>query len=135
VFVTSEEFEHMKKLMNDIVSTSYNDATDTRKNLENIYIETIKQYLGASESDKMIKNMKLDEIMQYVTGIPTRSVLFKKYRLKDIESKLTSADLKEMISIIRDKKEKLRSIESDSNYRRFDMDKRTFYWIPDDYLP
>jgi hypothetical protein len=135
VFVTAQEYQLIKKLMDDIVSSANNDNTDLREKLTQVYTETLKQYLGGAESGKVIDNMKMDEVMAYVTGIHTHSELFKKYKIKDIKNKLTPADLTNLVELIRKKRDLLRKIEADTEYRRMDMDKRTYYWIPDDYLP
>ncbi len=137
VFVTGEEYFSIKKLMDDIVSTFNNGGTDLRVKLADIYRETVKQYLGGIESDKIIDKMSPDSIMYYVTGIHTRSEIFKKYKIKDFANPKTFSnnELKGLVDIIRDKREKLVSIETDNAYHKFEMDKKIYYWIPDDYLP
>jgi hypothetical protein len=137
IFVTGGEYFQIKKLMDDIVSTFNNGGTDLREKLSIIYRETIKQYLGGFESDKVIDKMSPDSIMYFVMGIHTRSEIFKKYKIKDFANVKTfpNSELKKLVDIIRDRREKLVSIETDNTYHKFEMDKQIFYWIPDDYLP
>ena len=136
VFVTAAEYFNIKKLMDDVVSISNNSSGDLREKLKILFRETVKEYLGGIESNAMIDKMTPDSIMYFVTGIHTKSEIFKKYTIKSFDSPktFTQNDMIKLTDVIREKRDMLRNIEVDQVHK-FEMDRHIFYWIPDEYLP
>ncbi|HRH65584.1 MAG TPA: type VI secretion system protein TssR [Bacteroidia bacterium] len=108
---------------------------ELRKNLVDSYKQLAISYYGAKESKSAINKKSLAEIMGLITGLPSRSDLFTKYTISDLESSraVTVQSLKDIAGEINDIKTDLERIRSRQSYSFTSYD-QIYYWIPAEAL-
>ena len=108
---------------------------ELRKNLVDSYKQLAISYYGSRESKSAINKKSLSEIMGLITGLPSRSELFTKYTISDLESSrtVTVQILKDIAGEINDIKTDLERIRSRHSYSFTSYD-QTYYWIPAEAL-
>ncbi|MBK7850920.1 MAG: VWA domain-containing protein [Bacteroidetes bacterium] len=108
---------------------------ELRKNLVDSYKQLAISYYGSRESKSAINKKSLAEIMGLITGLPSRSELFTKYTISDLESSrtVTVQILKDIAGEINDIKTDLERIRSRHSYSFTSYD-QTYYWIPAEAL-
>ena len=108
---------------------------ELRKNLVDSYKQLAISYYGARESKSAINKKTLSEIMGLITGLPSRSDLFTKYTISDLESSraVTVQTLKDIAGEINDIKTDLERIRSRKSYSFTSYD-QMYYWIPAEAL-
>lgn len=108
---------------------------ELRKNLVDSYKQLAISYYGARESKSAINKKTLSEIMGLITGLPSRSDLFTKYTISDLESSraVTVQTLKDIAGEINDIKTDLERIRSRKTYSFTSYD-QMYYWIPAEAL-
>lgn len=108
---------------------------ELRKNLVDSYKQLAISYYGAKESKSAINKKSLSEIMGLMTGLPSRSSLFTKYSISDLENSrtVTIQILKDIAGEINDIKTDLERIRSGKSYSFTSYD-QIYYWIPAEAL-
>lgn len=114
--------------------------SDLRNELYETYESLAQTYFGKEIADdaKFLSKISIAQIIDRISGLPSRSQLLKDTKFTDIKdpAKIGDDKIEEIVTKIRTSYEALRAAKNDlKNEIRYPTDDGTFYWIPQDYLP
>ena len=129
LFFSQNELEELIQQLSIIYSTDASDALA----FQNAIVKMGQAMLGQFNEDD-IMNMDMDKLLGQIYGIPVPLNLCG-LDIKRIIN-MNKEDLKDYITVFKNKLEQLKQINSNSNYDgRFQRNGITYYWIPMDNMP
>jgi len=130
LFFTQNELEELIHQLSRI-NESY--VVSEPKAFQDAIIRMGQAMLGQLSEDD-IRNMDMDKLLGQIYGIPVTLNLCG-LDIKRIPN-MDRDDLRDYITVFRQKIENLKRINADSNYNgRFQRNRTTYYWIPMDDMP
>jgi len=130
LFFSQNELEELIQQLNRINST---EVISDAKAFQDAIIKMGQAMLGQFNEEE-IRNMDMDKLLGQIYGIPVPLNLcgLDIRRIPNMERD----DLRDYITVFRNKLENLKRINADSNYSgRFQRNRITYYWIPIDDMP
>ncbi|MBN2279958.1 MAG: hypothetical protein JXQ65_05210 [Candidatus Marinimicrobia bacterium] len=109
-----------------------------REALYETWLEILKEYLGETQNEEILKNLSMEQINEKLWELPGTHSMIGDIKLKDIynEALLTDRELNIYITKILEKHEKIQNIFFSHNYRfGFRSNERPYYWIEESMLP
>jgi hypothetical protein len=136
ILVNSDEVFELKRTLKELTDLDMTFA-EARKKVVNSYQETLFQHYGKNEGKQLLRTATIGDVIQLVTGLPSKSELLNNYRIADLESKRVVDDnqLQMIIQEIKKKLDRLESEIEDNDQYKFRSNDRTYYWLPQDVLP
>jgi len=130
LFFSQNELEELIQQLNKI-NESY--IVSDAKAFQDAIVKMGQAMLGQFNEDE-IRNMDMDKLLGQIYGIPVPINLCG-LDIKKIPN-MEKDDLKDYITVFKNKLDNLKRINSDSNYDgRFQRNRITYYWIPMDAMP
>ena len=130
LFFSQNELEELIQQLSKINSS---DVISDAKAFQDAIVKMGQAMLGQFNEDE-IRNMDMDKLLGQIYGIPVPLNLCG-LDIKRIPN-MDKEDLKDYITFFRNKLDRLKRINSDSNYDgRFQRNRITYYWIPMDDMP
>ncbi len=117
---------------------SATSGSQRREALYETWLEILKEYLGESQNEDLLKNLSMEQINKKLWELPGTHSMIGDIKLKDIhnEAILTDRELNIYISKILEKHGKIQNIFFSHNYRYgFRSNERPYYWIEESLLP
>ena len=130
LFFSQNELEDLIQQLSKINSS---EVVSDAKAFQDAIVKMGQAMLGQFNEDE-IRNMDMDKLLGQIYGIPVPLNLcgLDIKRIPNMEKE----DLKDYITVFKNKLDKLKRINSDSNYDgRFQRNRITYYWIPMDDMP
>lgn len=133
LFVDQDELDGLIEILNRLVIPGHS-VSERREGLYNAFIEILTVNYGIQAED--LEGWTLSEIMERITGLPSKSKLLANHKLSDIQetSIMTNSKLNDLILYIKSKRDGLLRIPSDKRYY-FREEFRNYYWLPQQVLP
>jgi integrase len=113
-------------------------GSQRREALYETWLEILKEYLGETQNEDILKNLSMEDINKKLWELPGTNSMIGEIKLKDIhnESIFTDRELNLYISKILEKHSKIQNIFFSHNYRYgFRSNERPYYWIDESLLP
>ena len=130
LFFSQNELEELIQQLNKI-NESY--VVSDAKAFQDAIVKMGQAMLGQFNEDE-IRNMDMDKLLGQIYGIPIPLNLCG-LDIKRIPN-MDKEDLKDYITVFKNKLDRLKRINSDSNYDgRFQRNRITYYWIPMEDMP
>ena len=130
LFFSQNELEELIQQLSKINSS---EAVSDAKAFQDAIVKMGQAMLGQFNEDE-IRNMDMDKLLGQIYGIPVPLNLCG-LDIKRIPN-MDKEDLKDYITVFRNKLDRLKRINSDSNYDgRFQRNRITYYWIPMEDMP
>jgi len=130
LFFSQNELEELIQQLSKMNST---EVISDAKAFQDAIVKMGQAMLGQFNEDE-IRNMDMDKLLGQIYGIPVPLNLCG-LDIKKIPN-MDKDDLKDYITFFRAKLEKLKRINSDSDYDgRFQRNRITYYWIPMEDMP
>jgi hypothetical protein len=130
LFFSQNELEELIQQLNAINSSN---VISDAKAFQDAIVKMGQAMLGQFHEDE-IRNMDMDKLLGQIYGIPVPLNLCG-LDIKKIPN-MEKDDLKDYITAFRNKLDRLKRINSDSNYDgRFQRNHITYYWIPMEDMP
>jgi len=130
LFFSQNELEELIQQLNKINSS---EVISDAKAFQDAIVKMGQAMLGQFNEDE-IRNMDMDKLLGQIYGIPVPLNLCG-LDIKKIPN-MEKDDLKDYITVFKNKLDQLKRINSDSNYSgRFQRNRITYYWIPMDDMP
>ncbi|MGB0931877.1 MAG: type VI secretion system protein TssR domain-containing protein, partial [Chitinophagales bacterium] len=126
-----ELYNQMKKFSK--ATTSVNNA---RREMQEVYLDILSTYLG-NEDDSFLQ-MDLQEINQYIFGLPGTSDFLKDITVSDITrtDRFTNADFNRFVARLENKLQTLGDIVNSADYSySFKSNDISYYWLSEDFIP
>ena len=130
LFFSQNELEELIQQLSKINST---EVISDAKAFQDAIVKMGQAMLGQFNEDE-IRNMDMDKLLGQIYGIPVPLNLcgLDIMRIPNMEKE----DLRDYITFFRMKLDRLKRINSDSNYDgRFQRNRITYYWIPMNDMP
>jgi hypothetical protein len=128
-------FSHneLEELIQQLSKINSSEAISDAKAFQDAIVKMGQAMLGQFDEDE-IRNMDMDKLLGQIYGIPVPLNLCG-LDIKRIPN-MDREDLRDYINEFRVKLDRLKRINSDSNYTgRFQRNRVTYYWIPMDDMP
>jgi hypothetical protein len=105
-----------------------------REKLKESWIEILSKNYGVGSSE--IANRSLSELMGLITGLPSRNPLLQKYKMNDLTDMniVSDSEFNTIVDDIKKKRDGLNRLTGNKDYYFLSND-RSYYWIPQGYLP
>jgi|GEM_PF-2846612 len=130
LFFSQNELEELIQQLSKINSS---DAISDAKAFQDAIVKMGQAMLGQFNEDE-IRNMDMDKLLGQIYGTPVPLNLCG-LDIKKIPN-MEKEDLKDYVTVFKNKLDKLKQINSDSNYDgRFQRNHITYYWIPMNDMP
>jgi len=130
LFFSQNELEDVIQQLSKINSS---EVVSDAKAFQDAIVKMGLAMLGEFNEDE-IRNMDMDKLLGKIYGIPVPINLCG-LDIRKIPN-MDKDDLKDYIMVFKNKLDKLKRINSDSNYEgRFQRNKITYYWIPMEDMP
>ena len=130
LFFSQNELEELIQQLSKINSS---DVVSDAKAFQDAIVKMGQAMLGQFSEDE-IRNMDMDKLLGQIYGIPVPLNLCG-LDIKKIPN-MDKDDLRDYITVFKNKLEQLKQINSNSNYDgRFQRNGITYYWIPMDNMP
>jgi len=130
LFFSQNELEELIQQLSKINSS---EVVSDAKAFQDAIVKMGQAMLGQFSEDE-IRNMDMDKLLGQIYGIPVPLNLCG-LDIKKIPN-MEKDDLKDYITVFKNKLDNLKRINSDSNYDgRFQRNRITYYWIPMDDMP
>ena len=134
LFLTDQEYLNLIFNINKVYINDGSKSTQ-RERIENAFRELVITYYGKQEARKVLKEKSVAEIWKYITDIPTNQNSCPwPARVSDFNNPNFNVD-----KLVRCLKRKVSSLDNfindNSGFAKFRSSDRTFYWIPQDYMP
>jgi len=130
LFFSQNELEELIQQLSKINSS---DVVSDAKAFQDAIVRMGQAMLGQFSEDD-IRNMDMDKLLGQIYGIPVPLNLCG-LDIKKIPN-MDKDDLKDYITVFKNKLEQLKQINANSNYDgRFQRNGITYYWIPMDDMP
>ena len=133
LFFTSDELDALIKNLEDL---DQDDSENLAIALESSLKRIAASYYGGKESEEAIKKMSGAQIVSLMTGVESKSGIFKAMRsVEDIKdkSKFDSSKLLAIKTKFNEALDNLRKAKTDQNYFYLE-DGQSYYWIPERFL-
>ncbi len=124
-------------LINDLSELVELDLTgyQKRQQLSDIWFEILSLNYGVKDISE-IRDKKISELVELITGLPAQTDLLSKYSFEDLRDqvKVSNQDFNEILYAIKDKLDMLRQINGNPTHMFISND-ASFYWIPQEFFP
>lgn len=133
LFFTADELDALIKNLEDL---DQDDSENLAIALEAALKRIAASYFGGKESDEAIKKMSGSQIVSLMTGVESKSGIFKAMRsVEDIKdkSKFDSSKLLAIKTKFNEALDNLRKAKTDQNFFYLE-DGQSYYWIPERFL-
>ncbi len=124
----------------DLVMTlrDLNDAGTTinqrRIKLQNTWLDILRTNYGVSRKD--IDDKTFSQLVELVTGLPSQNELLNRVVFRDIpdRTKVSDSEIDFIINTINDKSNRISKTIGDKRFC-FSSNDRSYYWLPQSFLP
>ena len=124
-------------LINDLSELVELDLTgyQKRQQLSDVWFEILSLNYGVNNLDE-IRNKKISELIELITGLPAQTDLLSKHTFEDLRDqvKVSNQQFNEILFSIKSKLDLLRQINGNPEHMFISND-ASFYWIPQEYFP
>lgn len=138
LYLSQSELDETIQNLKRTYEAAKNGSKD-RTHYVNAIRALIKAQLREDIDDNRLANMSTEELEEVIYGInvPTESMRFTKYSLKDIGNPgvVSNAEYIDILDRFQKQYEELRKLSSSSNKYRLQINNVYYYWIPLEELP
>ncbi|MFY0686038.1 MAG: VWA domain-containing protein [Cyclobacteriaceae bacterium] len=124
-------------LTNDLSELVELDLTgyQKRQQLSDVWFEILSLNYGVKDVNE-IRDKKISELVELVTGLPAQTELLTKYKFEDLRDqvKVSNQEFNELLFAIKSKLDLLRQINGNNDHM-FVSNDASFYWIPQEFFP
>lgn len=132
LFLTDRELYQLETTLKRLIIGGA--PTELRENVVKVYKETLMLYYGGEVGN--VSDKTLAQLMESVTGLPSKSDLLDKYTLKDLEDrrKVSDDEILDIVDYIEDKLLAMKKVIGNPKYYFRSRD-NTYYWVPQEVIP